>query len=82
LGSGEEASARIFECALTTRVSVALQRAQANIITQHAVRQLGESDDAWMPIPVPLGAGSWSGHHISGCFDSVADMQYLFDGYV
>ncbi|GJP58132.1 hypothetical protein CLOP_g20928 [Closterium sp. NIES-67] len=50
-GSGEEASARIFECALTTRVSVALQRAQANIITQHAVRQLGESDDAWMPIP-------------------------------
>ncbi|GJP85152.1 hypothetical protein CLOP_g15243, partial [Closterium sp. NIES-67] len=81
-GSGEEASARIFECALTTRVSVALQRAQANIITQHAVRQLGESDDAWMPIPVPLGAGSWSGHHISGCFDSVADMQYLFDGYV
>ncbi|CAI5520295.1 unnamed protein product [Closterium sp. Naga37s-1] len=53
-GGGDDGSARIFETGLTTRLSVALQRAQARCILQHAVRQLGGSDDGWMPTPVPL----------------------------
>ncbi|CAI7892809.1 unnamed protein product, partial [Closterium sp. NIES-53] len=56
-GGGDDGSARIFEAGLTTRLSVALQRAQAQCIIQHAVRQLGGSDDGWMPTPVPLSAG-------------------------
>ncbi|CAI5479256.1 unnamed protein product [Closterium sp. Yama58-4] len=66
LGGGEDGSARIFETGLTTRLSVALQRAQAQCIIQHAVRQLGGSDDGWMPAPVPLGAGQGTWHHIIG----------------
>ncbi|CAI5943584.1 unnamed protein product [Closterium sp. NIES-65] len=53
-GGGDDGSARIFEAGLTTRLSVALQRAQAQCMIQHAVRQLGRSDDGWMPAPVPL----------------------------
>ncbi|GJP58837.1 hypothetical protein CLOP_g4310, partial [Closterium sp. NIES-67] len=81
-GAGDDGSARIFETSLTTRLSVALQRAQANVIMQHAVRQLGGSDNGWMPAPVPLGAGQGSWHHITGCFESAADMQYMYDAYV
>ncbi|CAI5944224.1 unnamed protein product, partial [Closterium sp. NIES-65] len=40
-GGGDDGSARIFEAGLTTRLSVALQRAQAQCMIQHAVRQLG-----------------------------------------
>ncbi|GJP38068.1 hypothetical protein CLOM_g22499 [Closterium sp. NIES-68] len=32
--------------------------------------------------PVPLGAGQGSWHHITGCFESAADMQYMYDAYV
>ncbi|GJP44896.1 hypothetical protein CLOM_g4297, partial [Closterium sp. NIES-68] len=81
-GAGDDGSARIFETSLTTRLSVALQRAHANVIMQHAVRQLGGSDNGWMPAPVPLGAGQGSWHHITGCFESAADMQYMYDAYV
>ncbi|GJP78549.1 hypothetical protein CLOP_g8841 [Closterium sp. NIES-67] len=81
-GAGDDGSARIFETSLTTRLSVALQRAQANVIMQHAVRQLGGSDNGWMPAPVPLGAGQGSWHNITGCFESAADMQYMYDAYV
>ncbi|CAI5509060.1 unnamed protein product [Closterium sp. Naga37s-1] len=65
-GGGDDGSARIFETGLTTRLSVALQRAQARCILQHAVRQLGGSDDGWMPAPVPLGAGQGTWNHITG----------------
>ncbi|CAI6008072.1 unnamed protein product [Closterium sp. NIES-65] len=81
-GGGDDGSARIFEAGLTTRLSVALQRAQAQCMIQHAVRQLGRSDDGWMPAPVPLGAGQGTWHHVTGCFESVADMQYIYDAYV
>ncbi|CAI5474197.1 unnamed protein product [Closterium sp. Yama58-4] len=81
-GGGDDGSARIFEAGLTTRLSVALQRAQAQCIIQHAVRQAGGSDDGWMPAPVPLGAGQGTWHHITGCFESAADMQYIYDAYV
>ncbi|CAI7877308.1 unnamed protein product [Closterium sp. NIES-54] len=81
-GGGDDGSARIFEAGLTTRLSVALQRAQAQCIIQHAVRQLGGSDDGWMPAPVPLRAGQGTWHHITGCFETVADMQYIYDAYV
>ncbi|CAI5950702.1 unnamed protein product [Closterium sp. NIES-65] len=40
-GGGDDGSARIFEAGFTTRLSVALQRAQAQCMIQHAVRQLG-----------------------------------------
>ncbi|CAI6012275.1 unnamed protein product, partial [Closterium sp. NIES-65] len=40
-GGGDDGSARIFEAGLTTRLSVALHRAQAQCMIQHAVRQLG-----------------------------------------
>ncbi|CAI5947841.1 unnamed protein product, partial [Closterium sp. NIES-65] len=69
-GGGDDGSARIFEAGLTTRLSVALQRAQAQCMIQHAVRQLGRSDDGWMPAPVPLGAGQGTWHHVTGCFES------------
>ncbi|CAI7762573.1 unnamed protein product, partial [Closterium sp. NIES-54] len=69
-GGGDDGSARIFEAGLTTRLSVALQRAQAQCIIQHAVRQLGGSDDGWMPTPVPLSAGQSTWHHITGCFET------------
>ncbi|CAI5968221.1 unnamed protein product [Closterium sp. NIES-64] len=65
-GGGDDGSARIFEAGLTTRLSVALQRAQAQCMIQHAVRQLGGSDDGWMPAPVPLGAGQGTWHHVTG----------------
>ncbi|CAI6006377.1 unnamed protein product [Closterium sp. NIES-64] len=65
-GGGDDGSARIFEAGLTTRLSVALQRAQAQCMIQHAVRQLGRSDDGWMPAPVPLGAGQGTWHHVTG----------------
>ncbi|GJP80290.1 hypothetical protein CLOP_g10517 [Closterium sp. NIES-67] len=55
-GAGDDGSARIFETSLTTRLSVALQRAQANVIMQHAVRQLGGSDNGWMPAPANTSA--------------------------
>ncbi|CAI5528481.1 unnamed protein product [Closterium sp. Naga37s-1] len=39
-GGGDDGSARIFETGLTTRLSVALQRAQAQCILQHASHPL------------------------------------------
>ncbi|CAI5509038.1 unnamed protein product, partial [Closterium sp. Naga37s-1] len=38
----------------------------AQCIIRHAVRQLGGSDDGWMPAPVPLSAGQGTWHHITG----------------
>ncbi|CAI5968712.1 unnamed protein product, partial [Closterium sp. NIES-64] len=76
-GGGDDGSARIFEAGLTTRLSVALQRAQAQCMIQHAVRQLGGSDDGWMPAPVPLGAGQGTWHHVTGLSPSLLFSPHL-----